>query len=67
MSWNVVWRPEMKTLFLFNYVCGFFIDAVVLFSSNDLTLGLWMLSFGSLLNFCDNTYWPFVTDVHANC
>ena len=24
---------------------------------NDVTLGLWMLSFGSLLTFCDSTYW----------
>jgi len=37
--------------FLFNYICGFFIDTVVLFSHNDVTLGLWMLSFGSLLTF----------------
>ena len=56
ISWNVVWVPETKRLFLFNCVCGFFIDAVVLFSRYDVTLSLWMLSFGSLLTFCDSMY-----------
>ena len=27
-----VWVPEIKRLFIFSYVCGFVIDAVVLFS-----------------------------------
>jgi hypothetical protein len=30
---------------------------------NNATLGLWMLSFGSVLNFCDSTYWPLIIDV----
>ena len=39
-----LWVPEIRRLFLFNYICGFFIDAMVLFSRNEVTLGLWMLS-----------------------
>ena len=31
------------------------------------TLGLWMLSFRSLLTFCDSTYWPLVTYVYTTC
>jgi len=53
ISWNVVWVPEIKRLLLFNNVCGFYTDAVVLFSCKDVTLALRMLSFRSLLNFCD--------------
>jgi len=30
-------------------VCGFFVDAVVLFFHDNIALGLWMLSFGRLL------------------
>ena len=30
---------EIRKLFLFNYICGFVIDVVVLFSSNDVTSG----------------------------
>ena len=37
--------PGIRRKFLFNCVCGFFIDIMVLFSRNDVTLGLWMLSF----------------------
>jgi hypothetical protein len=62
----VVWVSEIIRLFLLNYVCGFFTDAVVLFSRNDVTLGPWMLSFRSLLTFCDNTYWPLVIDVYTH-
>jgi len=29
----------------------------------DVTLGLWMLLFGSLLTFCESTYWPLIIDV----
>ena len=58
-----MWVPEIRRLFLFNIVCGFFIDVVVLFSRDDVTLDLWMLSFRSLLTFCDSTYWPLVIDV----
>jgi hypothetical protein len=61
-----VWVPEIKRVFLFNCVCGFFIDAVVLFSRNDLTLSLWMLSLKRLLTFCDSTYWPLVIDVYTH-
>jgi hypothetical protein len=32
---------------------------------NDVTLGLWMLSFRSLLTFCEGTHWPLVIDVHV--
>ena len=57
--------PEIRRLFLFTYeyVCGLSIDIVVLFSRNDLKLGLWMLSFRCLLTFCDSTHWPLVIDV----
>ena len=61
-----MWVPEIRRLFLFNYVCGFLIDSVVLFSRNDVTFGLWMLSFRSLLTFCDSTYWPLVIDVYTH-
>ena len=61
-----MWVPEIRRLFLFNDVCGFFIDAVVLFSLNDVTLSLWMLSFRSLLTFCGSTYWPLVIDVYTH-
>jgi uncharacterized membrane protein len=46
-----MWVPKIRKLFLFNCVCGFFIDAVVLFFLDDVTLGLWMVLFGSLLTF----------------
>jgi hypothetical protein len=46
-----MWVPKFRKLFIFNYVCGFFIYAVVLFFCDDVTLGLWMVSFGSLLTF----------------
>ena len=62
----MVWVPETRRLFLFNFVCGFFIDAVVLFSSNDVTLGPWMLSLRNWLTFCDSTYWPLVIDVYTH-
>ena len=58
-----MWVPEIRRIFLFNCVCGFFIDAVVLFFREDVTLGLWVLSFRSLLTFCDSMYWPLVFDV----
>jgi len=58
---------RLRDSFYFNCVCGFVIDAVVLFFRNDVTLGLWMLSFGSLLTFCDSTYWPLVIDVYTTC
>ena len=61
-----MWVSEIRRLFLCNYVCGFFIDAVVLYSRNDVTLGLWMLSFRSLLTLCDSTYWPLVIDVYTH-
>jgi hypothetical protein len=62
----VVWVSEIRRLFLFKYVCGFFINAVVLFSRNDVTLGLCMLSFRRLLSFCDSTYWPLIIDVYTH-
>jgi len=43
--------PNIRKLFLFKCVCGFFVDAVVLFYRDDVTFGLWMLLFGSLLTF----------------
>jgi len=43
-----VWVPKIMKLNLFNRVCGFFVDAVVLLFLDDVTLGLWLLSFGSL-------------------
>jgi len=49
MEW--VWVPKIRNLLLFNCVCGFFIDAMVLFFCDDVTLKLWMLSFESLLIF----------------
>jgi hypothetical protein len=60
-----VWVPEIRRLFLFNYACGFFTDAVVLFSRNDVTCP-WMLSFRSLLAFCESTNWPLVIDVYTH-
>jgi len=62
----VLWVPEIGRLFLFNNICGFFNDAVVLFSRNEVKLGLWMLSFRSLLTFCDSTYWPLAIDVYTH-
>jgi hypothetical protein len=32
---------------------------------NDVTLGLWLLSFGILLTFCVSTCWPLVIDVYT--
>ena len=61
-----MWVPESRRLFLFDYVCGFFIDAVLLFSRNDVTLCLWMLPFGSLLTFCYSTYWPLLIGVYTH-
>jgi len=49
----VVWVPKIMKLFLFNCVCGFFADAVVLFFLDDVTLGLWLLSSGSLFRSMD--------------
>jgi hypothetical protein len=43
------------------------IDTAVLFFCNAVALGLWMLSFRSLLNVCDGTYWPLVIDVYNEC
>jgi len=37
----VVWVPKIRRLFLFNYVCGLFIDVIVLFSRGSVTRGLW--------------------------
>jgi hypothetical protein len=28
-SWNVVWVPKIRELFLFNCICGFLIDTVI--------------------------------------
>ena len=60
----MVWVTEIRRLFVFHNIRGLLIDAVVLFSRTDVTLGLWMLSFKSLLTFCDSTYWPLVIDVY---
>ena len=38
ISWNVVWVPEIRRLFVFNYACGLFIDAVVFITHNDVKL-----------------------------
>jgi hypothetical protein len=37
------------------------------FPLNDVTLGLCMLSFRSLLTFCYRTYWPLIIDVYTLC
>jgi len=46
------------------YLTFFLIDAVVLFFCKGIALVLWILLFGSLLTFCDGTYWSLVIDVY---
>jgi hypothetical protein len=52
-----------------NYFClTVFVDSTLMLwfcIRDDATLGLWMLSLGSLLIFCDSTYWTFVIDVYT--
>jgi hypothetical protein len=54
----------LRKLGVYFYLTVFLIDAVVLFFCNGIALGLWMLSFGSLLTFCDGMYWPLVIDAY---
>ena len=42
-------------------------NVVVLFSLNDVTLSLWMLTFRRLLTFSDSTYWQLIIDVYTVC
>jgi hypothetical protein len=59
-----VWCGYLKLGNYFHLTVFFFIDSVFFISCNDVALGLWMLLFGSLLTFFDDTYWPFVIDVY---
>jgi hypothetical protein len=60
-SWNVVRVPKIRKLFLFNYVCGFYIDALNLFSRNDVTLGPFLLYV--IDDIMVLTYWLLAIDV----